>query len=162
MVAPRRFSPKLLLAVGLPAALLLGIACWKPWLPERDEDPVVGAQTADRDERLRRQVVGTWEDDYQGKRTMTLQEDRTGTMVVELGGWKATLFAARLRFDMAWSVEGGRLQKRTTGGEPADKVAMILKTMGDRAEESILELDDDRLLLLDGDGKTTYHWRRVR
>ena len=35
-----------------------------------------------RDEQFRRLVVGTWEDDYQGKRTMTLKDDGTGTMAV--------------------------------------------------------------------------------
>ncbi len=104
-------------------------------------------------------LVGTWEDDYQGKRTMTLNEDGTGTMLVELSGWRAALSAPRLRFDMAWSVEGGRLKKRTVGGQPETQVRMILKTMGDRVEEAILELDEHRLLLLDQDGKTKYEWR---
>jgi hypothetical protein len=38
---------------------------------------------------------------------------------------------------------------------------MILKTMGDTVDEEILELTEDRLLLLDQDGKTKYDWRRV-
>jgi hypothetical protein len=105
-------------------------------------------------------VVGTWEDDFEGKRTMTLKEDGTGTMVVELSGIKALLSAPRLRFDMTWAVENGRLQKQTVGGEPTNTVQMILKTMGDRVDEPILELTQDRLLLLDKDGKTKYDWRK--
>jgi hypothetical protein len=93
---------------------------------------------------------------------MTLNKDGTGTMLVELSGLKATLFAGRLRFDMKWTVENGRLKKQTIGGEPAGKVQAILKTMGDRVDEPILELTRDRLLLLDKDGKTKYDWRRVR
>ncbi len=116
---------------------------------------------ASRDEGLRRLVVGTWEDDYQGKRTMTLKKDGTGTMVVELDGLKAKLFASRLRFDMKWSVEKGRLKKRTIGGKPAAQVQLILSAMGDRVDEPILELTKKRLLLLDKDGKTKYEWRRV-
>lgn len=118
-------------------------------------------QSADQDERFRRLVVGTWEDDYQGKRTMTFKEDGTATMVVELQGAKATLFASRLRFDMKWSVDNGRLKKRTIGGEPSLKVRLILNMMGDRVDEPILELSENRLLLLDRDGKTKYDWRRV-
>jgi hypothetical protein len=34
--------------------------------------------------------------------------------------------------------------------------------MGDRVDERILELTDDRLLLQDKDGKTKYDWRRKR
>ena len=115
-----------------------------------------------QDEQSRRLVVGTWQDEYQGKRTMTLQEDGTGRMVVELDGLKAKLFAHRLEFDMVWSVEKGRLKKRTLKGEPAVTVQLILKTMGDQVDEPILELTQDRLLLLDKDGKTKYDWRRVR
>jgi hypothetical protein len=33
--------------------------------------------------------------------------------------------------------------------------------MGDKMDEPILELSQDRLLLLDGDGKTRYEWPRV-
>ena len=119
-------------------------------------------QTDVQDQQSRRLVVGTWQDEYQGKRTMTLQEDGTGKMVVELDGLKAKLFAPRLEFEMVWAVEKGRLKKRTLQGEPAVTVQLILKTMGDRVDEPILELTQDRLLLLDKDGKTTYDWRRVR
>ena len=118
--------------------------------------------SAERDKQLRRLVVGKWEDDYQGKRTMTLKQDGTGTMVVELDGVKAALFASRLTFNMKWSVEKGRLKKRTISGTPAGRVQMILKMMGDRVDEPILELTEKRLLLLDKDGKTKYDWRRVR
>lgn len=113
-----------------------------------------------RDEHLRRQVIGTWQDEYQGRRTKTLEEDGTGTMVVELDGMRARLFARRLTFEMVWSIENGRLKKRTVRGQPIVQVQMILRSMGDRVEERILELTDDRLLLLDQDGKTRYDWRR--
>jgi hypothetical protein len=114
------------------------------------------------DERYRRLAVGVWEDDYRGKRTMTLNEDGTGKMVVELSGMSARLFAARLVFDMVWSIQDGRMRKRTVGGEPRRRVDMILKAMGDRVDERILQLDAERLLLLDQDGTTRYDWRRVR
>ena len=70
--------------------------------------------------------------------------------------------APRLQFDMVWSVEGGRLKKQTVGGVPAAQVQMILKTMGNRVDEPILELTEERLLLLDQDGKTQYDWQRVK
>jgi len=72
------------------------------------------------------------------------------------------LVAQRLTFNMEWSLAGGRLKKHSLGGEPAAQVNMILKTMGDTVDEPILELTEDRLLLLDQDGVTKYDWRRVR
>jgi hypothetical protein len=107
-------------------------------------------------------VLGVWQDSYQGKRTMTLREDGTGLMVVELSGLKAKLYASRLEFDMKWSIENGRLKKKTIGGRPSGKVKLVLAMMGDKVNEPILELTTDRLLLLDGDGKTKYDWRRVK
>ena len=116
----------------------------------------------DPDSTFRQMAIGTWTDNYQGKRTMNLKADGTGTMVVELSGWRATLSAPRLQFDMVWSVQGGRLKKRTVGGEPAAQVQMILKTMGDTVDEPILELTEERLLLLDRDGKTKYDWQKMK
>lgn len=92
---------------------------------------------------------------------MTLYEDGTGTMVVDLEGAAAILFAPQLRFDMRWSIEGDRIKMQTVGGEPATKVQVILKMMGDRVEQPIVELSETRLLLLDQDGKTRYEWRRT-
>jgi hypothetical protein len=109
----------------------------------------------------RQQLVGVWEDEFRGKRTMSLKDDGAGTMVVELKGLDA-LFASKLRFDMRWSVQDKVLTKTTIGGEPVDKVNLVLNMKGNTAVETILELTDNRLLLLDRDGKTTYDWKRVR
>jgi hypothetical protein len=114
------------------------------------------------EDKTRRKLLGVWQDEYKGKRTMTLNEDGTGTMLVELSGLQATLFASKLRFDMKWSLEGKTLTKKTVGGEPADKVNLILNTMGNQADDTILECNDDQLLLLDKDGVTKYDWRRVK
>ena len=119
------------------------------------------AETLPSDAELRQGIVGAWEDDYQGHRTMTVRADGTATMVVRLQGWKAFLYASELQFEMLWSIDNGRMKKRTTGGRPAGKVKLILKALGDETEEQILELNADRLLLLDRDGKRQYDWRRV-
>ena len=154
------------------AGLLLAVCVLAGWTVSRWSPATVivpssrlqtkEANAADLDERFRRLVVGTWGDNHEGKRTMTLKKDGTGTMLVELSGLKATLFADRLRFDMNWAVENGHVKEQTIGGEPAGTVQAILKMMGDRVDEPILELTQDRLLLLDKDGKTKYDWRRVR
>ncbi|MDP6634479.1 MAG: hypothetical protein QGG42_06255 [Phycisphaerae bacterium] len=154
-------------AIVFAAAALIG--CRRPptdaspnVLPASGPASMPASGPADNeDARMRKLVLGTWADEYQGKRTMTLRPDGTGTMLVELDGLKAFMFASRLRFDMVWSLENGRLKKRTVGGEPAGKVGLILATMGDRVDEPILELTDKRLLLLDANGKTKYDWRRV-
>ncbi len=123
-----------------------------------DESEPSGAHDANT--RHREIIVGEWEDDYQGKRHLTVKSDGTGTMVVDLDGVGKRLFAARLSFDMEWSVADGRISMKTLGGEPASKVQLVLKLYGNAAEYKILELTDERMLLLDPDGKTKYDWRR--
>ena len=118
-------------------------------------------EPSSRDAEYRRLVIGTWQDHYRGTRTMTVQTNGTARMVVELGGLTALLYASRLEFDMVWSIENGHLKKRTTGGKPPGKVKTILRMMGDYVDEPIIELTKDRLLLLDGNGKTRYDWRRL-
>ncbi len=92
---------------------------------------------------------------------MTLQSDGTGTMLVELDGVKAALFAEELEFSMEWSVENGCLYKKSLGGRPADKVKLILKLMGDSVNEPILSLDGKELILLDENGVRRYTWKRM-
>jgi hypothetical protein len=159
--------------VWLVATLVLltaGVAYWRltsapPPLPD-DGGPAGPTANVARAEAAadgaRRQLLGVWQDHYRGKRTMILNGDGTATMLVELDGLQATLFAPRLRFDMRWSLDGKKLTKKTMGGEPADKVNLILNTMGSTAEDTILDVTEDRLLLLDKDGKTRYDWKRLR
>jgi hypothetical protein len=163
-----------LIVLFLMACLFAGgIAYWwltQPPASENDgiADAIVPATSKDATtpeteaDKTRRKLLGVWQDDYEGKRTMTLNPDGTGTMLVELSGVQAFLVASKLRFDMKWSLDGTKLTKKSVGGEPADKVNLILKTMGNSAEDTLLELTDDRLMLLDKNGKTKYDWKRVK
>jgi hypothetical protein len=141
---------------------VVGIVLWNKMASEEFAQQLEKSQPVDADTRYRGLVLGTWGDEYQGKRIMTLNEDGTGTMIVELSGWRATLSASRLKFNIQWSVKDGYLKKQTISGEPEAQVRMILNTMGDHVDEPILELTEDRLLLLDKDGKTKYDWKRVK
>jgi hypothetical protein len=119
-----------------------------------------GPAGSDPDERRRRAITGNWHDEYHGKRHLTVRDDGTGTMVVEPDGIGKKLFAAKLTFEIEWSIADGRVTMKTLGGEPKSKVQLILKIYGQEAEFTILEMNDARMLLLDADGKTRYDWRR--
>jgi hypothetical protein len=107
-------------------------------------------------------IVGTWEDDYQGQRTLTVRPDGTATMVVEFDGWKARMFTPRLRIETTWTIEEGRFNRQTVGGEPADKVEFVKRRVGDRASDKIVKVTADRMVLIDQDGETRYNWRRIK
>jgi hypothetical protein len=113
------------------------------------------------DDRCRRQVVGVWEDDYQGRRRLTVRDDGTARMVVEPSGIAGKVFASKLTFEIEWTLADGRIVMTTVGGEPRKSTNLVINLYGTRAEYRLLHLDDDQLLLLDADGKTRYDWRRV-
>jgi hypothetical protein len=165
-------KPRIVLPLLLLFALLsAGIAYWVLTRHRYQRDgladgmPPSGSTAEVRQEteteEVRRMLLGVWQDDYQGRRTMTLNEDGTATMLVELSGVQSFLVAPKLRFDMTWSLDGKKLTKKTVSGEPADKVRLILNAMGDTAEDTLLEITEDRLVLLDKNGTTKYEWRRV-
>jgi hypothetical protein len=121
-----------------------------------------GTSKLPSDERCRELVVGTWKDEYQGQRTMTVRPDGTATMIVELEGMSAKLYASRMTFEEKWSIDRGQLKLKAVGGEPEVRVNLILSMMGDTSDLKILDLTTDRMLLLDADGTTKYDWKRVR
>ncbi len=152
--AKKRIFAVLLIAIG---AAVIAVWCWPKSSVENQD---VGSVQPGLDEQYRELVVGTWQDDFKGQRTLTVRADGTATMVVEPDGLNA-LFAAQLTFEEEWSIEGGQFKQKATGGEPETRVSLILKTMGTESNQKILELTTDRLLLLDADGKTQYDWRRM-
>lgn len=151
-------NKKRIFAVSLIAiGAVIAVICWLK-LPVDNQD--VGSVKPGPDEQYRELVVGTWQDDFKGRRTLTVRADGTATMVVEPDGLNS-LFAARLTFEEEWSIEGGQLKQKAIGGEPEARVSLILKTMGTESNQKILELTTDRMLLLDADEKTQYDWRRM-
>lgn len=124
-----------------------------------DECPVRPADlTDDTADRL----VGSWEDDYYGRRVMTLRPDGSGTMLVELKGPAKLIVGSKLTFHVEWSVVDGRLDIHTLGGEPANKIAMITRTYGDRAVQDILDLTANELCVRDTDDGDEFQWRRLQ
>ena len=110
---------------------------------------------------LQKSMLGTWEDDYKGHRILTLNADGTGTMVVELDGLAATLFAKTLTFREEWSVVDGKVTMKATGGEPAGKVGLVLSLHGDSSTQRIVEVTADRMILVEEPSETRFEWRRV-
>lgn len=113
------------------------------------------------DEDRSRRALGHWEDDYRGKRHLTVRADGTATMHVEPAGALRKLFGEKLEFQIEWMLEKGKLTMTTLAGEPKAKTQLILKLYGNQAEYTVLGVDDKHLLLLDADGKTRYAWRRA-
>ena len=105
-------------------------------------------------------IVGHWEDDYRGKRFLTLRGDGTAIMIVEPEGLGKVLFARELKFNIQWKLENDLLYMLTLDGQPATKVQLILKMYGNQAAHKIEEVTHARMVLVDAKDATRYEWRR--
>jgi hypothetical protein len=108
-------------------------------------------------------MLGVWEDDYQGHRTLSLNGDGTGRMVVELSGAAASLFADRLAFNQQWAFDPDQQLVTMTAidGEPATKVNLVLRIYGREATYKVETVTDKQLILVDQADQKLYEWRRV-
>lgn len=107
-------------------------------------------------------MLGVWEDDYQGHRILTLKDDGTGSMVVELSGAAASLFADSLSFNQEWVFDDDQRLVTMTAidGEPATKVNLVLRIYGREATYKVEEVTDKLLILIDQADQKRYEWRR--
>jgi hypothetical protein len=126
---------------------------------QQEDCPV---RSADFTDDTAGRLVGSWEDDYYGRRVMTLRPDGSGTMLVELKGPAKLIVGSKLTFQVEWSAKDGRLDIHTIGGEPANKVAMITRAYGDRAVQDILDLTATELSVRDTDDGDEFLWRRLQ
>lgn len=111
-------------------------------------------------ESQRAKLVGTWQDNYRAKRTLTLRPDGTATMHCELQGLHR-LFAHELWFEHAWTLEGDQLELHVVGGEPKAKIDFVVKLKGERMRQTVLAVTSDRLHVYDETEATEFHWRRT-
>lgn len=109
---------------------------------------------------LRAKLIGTWQDDYMAKRTLTLRPDGTATMHCELIG-PHRLFAHELRFEHSWTLDRDQFELRVIGGEPKAKIDFVVTLKGERMRQTILEVTSDRLHVYDETEATEFHWRRA-
>jgi hypothetical protein len=112
---------------------------------------------------IQQRMLGVWEDDYQGHRTLSLNGDGTGRMVVELSGAAASLFADRLAFNQQWAFDPDQQLVTMTAidGEPATKVNLVLRIYGREATYKVETVTDKQLILVDQADQKLYEWRRV-
>lgn len=127
------------------------------------EKPVPAAAPAPLNElpaEVDKLLVGEWSGYYQGERQLTVAADGTGTMVAQPEGLAATLLAPKLTFQIKWKRKKELLEFETLGGEPVDKVNIVVKMYGRKRAHKILDVQKHQFELLDEDGVTKYLWKR--
>ncbi len=112
------------------------------------------------DDSVRRQLIGTWSDNYQAVRTLTIREDGSATMTCRLQGLHR-LFATQLVFEQKWHLDGDRLTFKTLRGEPQKKVDFVVKLKGDTFRQTLLSVTETELHVFDETEATEFHWQRA-
>ncbi len=115
--------------------------------------------SASTESSIRERLIGTWHDNYQAKRTLTIRPDGTATMICELQGMHR-LFATQLLFEQEWSLDGDQLTLRTLRGEPQKKIDFVVKLKGDVARQRVLEATDTLLRVYDSGEEAEFRWQR--
>lgn len=105
-------------------------------------------------------LVGTWNDDFYGRRQFTFAEDGTAVMTLELDSIGKMLYGPKLTFFIDWSLEGDVLTMRMTGGEPKETAETVSKLFGESSQQRILSLSETEMTLLSLDSQKKYVHRR--
>lgn len=113
------------------------------------------------DASLRRRLLGKWKQYKHGNRLLTVLEDGTATIVAEPDGVWKYLFGERIRIDIAWKLENGRVKFETTGGEPKAKADLVAEHWGRSRDTEIVTLNDQRLALLEEGDDEPSEWTRA-
>ncbi len=129
-----------------------------------DDDPADVATPDSRDELKVEATIGdlkgVWFQERFGRRTLTIESEKSARMVIEPSELFAFAYGPRIELEFEWQVKDGRAIYRIVGGSPADKVELAKKSWGDRWDEVILEFDPKRFVLLGADGAQSV-WTRL-
>lgn len=107
-----------------------------------------------------KQLVGVWQQEKYGRRTLTILPEGKAKMTIEPAGAWSLAFGKRLDAEMYWSLEGDRIIYGMTSGTPANKYEIAVKAWGDRWNEQLTALTAERLTITADDG-TVSVWQRV-
>lgn len=119
---------------------------------------------AQRDEKLRKAILGTWERPEDGKYTLTLRPDQTGTMVyLPNTEYKIKLaFTSRLEIQFRWTLENGHVDMTSVSGKPQRAFKIAILDRGKRKYYRIERLTGEELVLHELKNNETKDWKRVK
>lgn len=109
----------------------------------------------------RSQLLGRWQDQFYGKRILTLKDDGTARMELELDFAGRLLYGKRLEFDLKWSVDGARVVIDILDGKPAKQAKSLMNTWGCRYEYLLDCVENHQVEMRAWDGSSNHVLRRL-
>ncbi len=106
------------------------------------------------------QILGVWQQEKFGRRTLTILPDGKARMLIEPAGAWSLAFGKQIEAEMFWKLEDDRIIYGMTSGTPANKYEIAVKAWGDHWNEQLTELSAERLVVTADDGAVSI-WQRV-
>lgn len=106
------------------------------------------------------EIIGSWRDDFYGKRIFHFRDDGTATMTIELDAIGQAIYGPKLTFSIDWKLENDVLTLKMTGGKPKSALAAA-KLFGETSEQRVESLDASEMKLRSLDSNKLYTHRRV-
>jgi hypothetical protein len=121
------------------------------------------AATPSEDDLHRERVVGVWKQYESGVRWLKVRDDGTATMFVDpAGSWAAkAIIGDGLTIQIEWSIEDGRALMKSVSGEPSSTFKAVSTLYGTDRNRAIVQLDDEKFVMLDDSDGSTSEWTRV-
>lgn len=131
--------------------------------PAKSTGPQRQASFALSDDEVKQLVLGTWEQDYYGRRVLTVREDGTATMkYYPAGVFRQKIYGEELTVEFDWTLRDGVITLTSTGGSPAAKIQLATALYGKERVQPIVELTAETFQLLGTSGKENDPaWKRI-
>lgn len=107
------------------------------------------------------QLVGTWQDSFYGKRTLTLNADGTAHMRLDLDFAGRLLYGKHLDFDMRWSLDQSTVSIEILGGHPHRAAQSLMDTWGTEHTYLLDRVECDRVEMRDKNQSTSHVLQRL-
>lgn len=141
-----------------------------PTLPDMpDETPAAdvedsveepAAETAAAASSYDPKLLGTWEMEYHGDWTCTLEAGGTGKTSVVFDWVAALRYGTRIDFDLTWEIIDGKLVESLPNGTPKANYKALVADYGDTRVYEIVEVTDKQLVLRSTREKSISKWTR--
>ncbi|MBL4883037.1 MAG: hypothetical protein JKY95_00695 [Planctomycetaceae bacterium] len=114
-------------------------------------------------EQVKKLVTGFWKSKYYGTRHLEIRDDGTATIYYEASMLARLVIGKQVLIQYDWEYDASKTQVKfiATSGEPTEGFDYIIDKWGKNQQQTVVQASQELMLLLDSDGETEHHWRRL-
>lgn len=159
-VTSRRAGLSLVASLGVisTTGLSLGTKATEP-VPQATTPGVASTLS---DEELSAMILGRWQTESHGTRIIHNHADSTASMDVTFDFVASLLYGSKMKLQLSWSIEKGRLRYTIESGTPKASVDSMTSTYGTQATYDFKSISAKQMHLVRvSDPDESYIWTRV-